>query len=114
MNKKNNNKVLWGINNGYIEVQKSTSKNNGWGVYYKIYLNVDNNGNLCIKTNPYKNIIQGILNTNASLELNDILNKNGVFSNAKPTSLIKHLINIATNPNDIILDFFAGSGTTAH
>lgn len=32
----------------------------------------------------------------------------------KPTRLIKHLIRIAANEEDVILDFFAGSGTTAH
>lgn len=30
----------------------------------------------------------------------------------KPLKLLTHLIKIFTNPNDIILDFFAGSGTT--
>ena len=34
------------------------------------------------------------------------------FSNPKPTELIKDLILIGTNSNDVILDFFAGSGTT--
>lgn len=37
-----------------------------------------------------------------------------VFSNPKPLDLIKDIIKISTNNNDIILDFFAGSGTTAH
>jgi adenine-specific DNA-methyltransferase len=38
------------------------------------------------------------------------------FSFPKPTSLIKYLLDIVNNKddNDIILDFFAGSGTTAH
>ncbi|WP_421077340.1 DNA methyltransferase [Methanothermococcus sp. Ax23] len=34
------------------------------------------------------------------------------FSNPKPTNLIKYLIDISCNKNDLILDFFAGSGTT--
>ncbi len=37
-----------------------------------------------------------------------------VFDNPKPTRLIGHLIDIATGAADIVLDFFAGSGTTAH
>ena len=37
-----------------------------------------------------------------------------VFSNPKPLDLIKDIIKISTNDNDIILDFFAGSGTTGH
>lgn len=36
-----------------------------------------------------------------------------VFDNPKPTALIKHLLSFNTSNNDIILDFFAGSGTTA-
>lgn len=35
------------------------------------------------------------------------------FSNPKPTELIKDLIIVGTNSDDLILDFFAGSGTTA-
>ncbi len=34
------------------------------------------------------------------------------FNYAKPLSLIKNLLQQATRPNDIVLDFFAGSGTT--
>lgn len=37
-----------------------------------------------------------------------------VFSFPKPSSLIKFLISIHTNSDDIILDFFSGSATTAH
>ena len=37
-----------------------------------------------------------------------------VFESPKPLDLIKHLLKIGSNPNDIILDFFAGSGTTGH
>jgi adenine-specific DNA-methyltransferase len=35
------------------------------------------------------------------------------FNYAKPSSLIKGLLSQATKPGDIVLDFFAGSGTTA-
>lgn len=37
-----------------------------------------------------------------------------VFSNPKPIELLKELISFSSNEDDIILDFFAGSGTTAH
>ena len=36
-----------------------------------------------------------------------------VFDTPKPEQLLKRIIHIATNKNDIVLDFFAGSGTTA-
>lgn len=35
------------------------------------------------------------------------------FNYAKPSSLIKGLLSQATRPGDTVLDFFAGSGTTA-
>lgn len=40
--------------------------------------------------------------------------KQNIFDNPKPAKLISHLISVSTNENDIILDFFAGSGTTGH
>lgn len=36
------------------------------------------------------------------------------FDNPKPTKLLKTLISIATRQDSIVLDFFAGSGSTAH
>ena len=36
------------------------------------------------------------------------------FTFPKPLFLLKKCLQIGTNPNDIILDFFAGSGTTGH
>lgn len=38
----------------------------------------------------------------------------GVFDYTKPTLLIKRLLQIGTNQDDIVLDFFSGSATTAH
>lgn len=48
----------------------------------------------------------------ASMELKD-LNIQG-FDTPKPSRLIERILRIATDPNDTILDSFAGSGTTAH
>jgi adenine-specific DNA-methyltransferase len=54
-------------------------------------------------------------NQKGSLELEKLLTAR-YFDFPKPTSLIRHFINLATNNNhnDIILDFFSGSSTTAH
>ena len=38
----------------------------------------------------------------------------GVFDYTKPVKLITRLLQIGSNPEDIILDFFSGSATTAH
>ena len=48
-----------------------------------------------------------------SIELKNILGPNK-FSYPKPSLLIKELIFLCTQEEDIILDSFAGSGTTAH
>lgn len=53
-------------------------------------------------------------NQEASKELKDLLGATDIFDNPKPTRLIKQLLKIASNKDDIILDFFAGSGTTGH
>ncbi|MBH0227968.1 site-specific DNA-methyltransferase [Helicobacter pylori] len=56
-------------------------------------------------------------NQDATNELNILFNNSSdesIFSNPKPTKLINRLIELSTNEGDIILDFFAGSGTTAH
>ncbi len=107
-------KLLWGIKNGFIEIKKSKSKSNGWGVYYKIYLNVDNEGNKIIRSSPFKNIIFDVLNTHASNESKQIFGTTTLFSNPKPSVLIQKIIQINSNKNSLILDSFAGSGTTAH
>ncbi len=52
--------------------------------------------------------------TSGSKELDKLLNKKGIGDEIrpKPTRLIKKLVQIGTNKNSIVLDFFAGSGTT--
>ena len=46
--------------------------------------------------------------------LSKIFNQKNIFDYAKPISLIEFLASMSTEKNDLILDFFAGSGTTAH
>lgn len=107
-------KFVWGIKNGFIEVRENKTKENGWGVYYKIYEKVDNNGNLVTRSSPYKNLIQDVLNTHASSEAKEIFGRTDYFSNPKPINLIKHFIHLGSGSDDIILDFFSGSATTSH
>ena len=49
----------------------------------------------------------------AQAELDNIINGK-FFDNPKPTGLIKKIISISADKNSVILDFFSGSGTTAH
>jgi adenine-specific DNA-methyltransferase len=48
----------------------------------------------------------------AKKESQVIFGKENVFPTPKPERLIKRIIEIATNPGDLVLDTFAGSGTT--
>jgi site-specific DNA-methyltransferase (adenine-specific)/adenine-specific DNA-methyltransferase len=48
------------------------------------------------------------------LELVDFASSDDVFITPKPTRLIQRILQIATDKDSLILDFFAGSGTTAH
>ena len=52
--------------------------------------------------------------TDGTKELIDIFGRGQSFSTPKPTDLIEKIIRVSTNENDIVLDSFAGSGTTAH
>ncbi|MDZ4711354.1 MAG: site-specific DNA-methyltransferase [bacterium] len=52
-------------------------------------------------------------NQEGKKELNKIIEGN-VFDSPKPYQLVERVLQIATNPNDLILDSYAGSGSTAH
>lgn len=54
------------------------------------------------------------MSQNGTKEVKNIFDDTIVFSFPKPSMLLKYLFSSATNENDIILDFFAGSGTTGH
>ncbi|MEM3370244.1 MAG: site-specific DNA-methyltransferase [Candidatus Woesearchaeota archaeon] len=59
--------------------------------------------------------IDFVLTSDGKKDFEDIFGKdNRLFEYPKPTLLIKHLIRIPSKKNSIILDFFAGSGTTGH
>ncbi len=48
------------------------------------------------------------------LEVNGIFGRAEVFSTPKPVRLLERIIEIASTDDSIVLDFFAGSATTAH
>ena len=48
-----------------------------------------------------------------STELTKIIGENRKFNNPKNHEMIKYLLSLHQNKNSVILDFFAGSGTTA-
>ncbi len=52
--------------------------------------------------------------SSAKDELEEIFGSREVFSTPKPRKMVKEFIRVASSPDSIILDFFAGSGTTGH
>lgn len=79
-----------------------------WNVFTKTYLNdvLDN------ATSKPNNLVEEHINQIGSHEMTDL----GIpFDYPKPSTLIEFLINITrTSGNDLVLDFFAGSGSTGH
>jgi len=64
--------------------------------------------------NKLSNALSSALNTQGTKELQEILGGK-FFSHPKPTTLLKSLASqCLTGESDIVLDFFAGSSTTAH
>lgn len=52
-------------------------------------------------------------NQEAKKEINALFGSDNAFDTPKPERLIERIIHIATNPGDLVLDSFLGSGTTA-
>ncbi len=48
----------------------------------------------------------------AKREIKEIFDGQALFDTPKPEALLKRILEISTNENDLVLDFFAGSGTT--
>ena len=74
---------------------------------------MDYNGQPVIRTLPPNAVIKQWSSTRATKDLETLFGKK-LFDYSKPSQLISYLSEIGSNKNDIILDFFAGSGTTAH
>jgi len=65
------------------------------------------------KYQPISSLLGEYLNANATKNLRNIFNGQ-LFDYPKNVNLLKLLVKQATSKDDIILDSFAGSGTTAH
>lgn len=77
-----------------------------WKVQERLYLDTREGG-------LFENILSDFTNRTANNEIQAIFGDR-VFVYPKPTVLIKFLIALIRNANIIVLDFFAGSGTTLH
>ncbi|MGQ7660172.1 site-specific DNA-methyltransferase [Streptococcus suis] len=98
-------KLQWGIENDFVVFQNGN-------VYTKQYLNVDRDGNINPRTIQPIAVIDKYSTTQSNKYLKHIFG-NSVFNYSKPYDLIAELIEYGSNSDSIILDFFAGSGTTA-
>lgn len=88
-------------------------KRNGEWQVYKKYYEFDGEG----KVRP-PSLIEKFPNTEAKIELKELFDieegRDNVLYTVKPVNLIKFLIEPLLGSDQIILDFFAGTGTTAH
>ena len=94
--------VIKGLKEGTVRFTKTA---NGWSLHHKVYMK---NGQ----------VLRSILteygnNRSSGLELMDLFGKT-IFDYSKPSTLLKLLCQLNTKDDDIILDFFSGSATTAH
>ena len=106
-------KVEWGKKNGFI-IFNQNEKTGAWSIYFKQYLKVDNTDTVIERYQPYQNLIENVEGVSSSTGTGELENVVGgkVFDYPKPVNLIKYLLEMHTNPEAIVLDFFAGSGTT--
>lgn len=65
-----------------------------------------------IDSEPYSSVFYRD-GRSATLEVEELVGK-GVFQFPKNTDVLAELIELVTKPSDIVLDFFAGSGSTGH
>lgn len=105
-------KYEWGLKNGFIVKKK---RDDGyWTIYTKQYFKVDNNGKPIVRTLPPNALVEKYSSTGATKALSALLEGTKIFDYPKPVSYLQHIMQWVTRSDDLILDFFAGSGTTAH
>lgn len=109
-------KIKWGIENKFLAFVKSgKSEGSSYTIKYKVYEKVDNEGKLREKSGrAFSNLITEPINQQGNDEMKRIFEGKTPFSNPKPLGLINYLLGTIYSSTSIILDFFAGSGTTLH
>jgi adenine-specific DNA-methyltransferase len=104
----------WGIETAQLRLNELTVQKvrgrNEWDIFQKDYL--PNDGSKRIKPKSFWSGTEFSAET-GTLQVKKILGKN-MFDTPKPTGIIEYCIKQATDKCGIILDSFAGSGTTAH
>lgn len=98
------------VEDGYILWKKTTRNGEEvWWPYVKYYLEGRSK-----RPSPLWTELDG--NKKATREVRELFDGVKVFDYVKPVDFVKRIIQIAPNmnENDIVLDFFSGSATTAH
>ena len=101
-------RVEWATKNGYLKFYKNSFGE--WRVRHKHY-SKDETGEYK-KIKPFS-IYDKVFTQDGTKELEEIFKSQNVFPFPKPSKLISFLIELSDCNNEIILDFFSGSGTTA-
>jgi len=84
------------------------SGRNGWNPYYRIYADTSD-GRPPETVWPHEEVGS---NRTSKAEIKALFPDQTPFGTPKPERLIQRIISIATDPGDLVLDSFAGSGTT--
>jgi len=94
-----------------VKVNEGTDKEK-WDIARKNYLAIESGE---LRTTKVKSLwIEKEINyQNGGTEVKEIIG-DGLFAYPKPLFLLRKIISCCTNKDSIILDFFAGSGTTLH
>jgi adenine-specific DNA-methyltransferase len=85
---------------------------NGWRVFSKQYANEDDDGNP--RTKRLRSLVDFVGGREGTDELRELFGGLKVFTNPKPTRLVKLLVRLHPCKDAVVVDFFAGSGTTGH
>lgn len=104
-------KVQWGIDNGFIVMKQSKD---GWSIYFKQYEKVNNEDKPIERTVSYQNLlnVDGANSARGTREVMDLF-EGKFFDYPKPLNLLMYLQNMVLDKEDIVIDFFSGSATTA-
>ena len=94
------------------KVQIGKGKNGKWIVEYKIYLNSGEEGEVRNKV-PRSLLTNMERNSEGKKQLKNSMGKDNIFNNPKPLGLLKHFLEMGSQ-DDIVLDFFSGSASTAN
>jgi adenine-specific DNA-methyltransferase len=94
-----------GLKEGNIVIWGKQKRDGGWNIYEKSRKSTTRAKSIWLDN--------AVISEQGTVESGK-LDMGGVLEFPKPVELIKRCVMLATSEDDIVLDFFAGSGTTAH